>query len=186
MTPLIPFAIAIIGAMVSDKKQKSTSYGKAPSRYGLTPLSKPVSIPARKPAVVAPSRFTQGTALASIMAAKGSQYKKILEAQQVPHVATTTSQPSEPQETDLEEPEETEEELVDPQEVVRRQIEMELLIGSIGEEVVDDMELGPQYGSSYYSASAVSPQRLNRIAAGFGANPDIFVPGTGWGIRRKK
>ena len=173
--PSFPFCNHF-GALFSDQREGNNS----DSEYGLIPPTK--SKPATQ--LVAPTRFTKGTALSEIAATKGSVQKKVLETG-------------------------PEEERLDPQEIVRRQIEEELLMEFIANDVVEDMDLGEwdydpedslptdeeylqgkangKYGSSYYSAQAVSPQRLDRIADSvtvFGA--DLFVPGSRWGIKRRK
>jgi len=194
MTPLIPFAISLAGALFSDRSE-----GENPdSRYGLAAVSQPKPVTT----LVAPTRFTKGTALADIAAAQGSVEKKVLE---------------EP-EDEAEDEEEEEEEQIDPQEVIDQYFAQQSMIDSIASEVIQDMGLGwdedreeslpsdeewlasqeakkkpktqSKYGSSYYSARAISPQRLDRIASQvniFGANDlDLFIPGSRWGIKRRK
>lgn len=192
MCPLIPFAISLVGAIFSDQREGSST----DTTYGFTPIAsaKPVT------QIVAPTRFTKGTALANIAAAKGSVEKKVLEP--------SSEEPEEDDEA------EEEEEQVDPEEAAHNLIDQEFMIEAIASSVAEDMDMGwdedleeslpsdeeyfaskkakkaDKYGSSYYSARAVSPQRIDRIADSiniFGGNDtDIFVPGSRWGIKRRK
>jgi hypothetical protein len=133
MTPLVPFAVGLLGALISDRQDSSSpTYGattvSAPRTLGVSPAPTVVS-------EVAPSRFTQGTALTNIVAAKGRVDKKIVG---LPH----SDLPTEPGTAEEELEEGEEEEAVDPQEVVRRQSEHELMLESLARMVVDDMEIG--------------------------------------------
>lgn len=198
MTPLIPFAISALGAILSELSGEgsgqTTQYGATVTPVTRINAAGPVAGSAMAATMlktgvgqtvakreIAPTRFTEGTALASI--AKAGTHKKVV----------TETEPDE-DERDEDEEEEDEEDL-DPREVVRRQIEQELLVDALANEVVEDMGLG--FDPDLEESLPTDKEFLDKYEPldapeeddeEFGAVPtrSIFAPGTGWGIRRQR
>ncbi len=178
MTPLIPFAISALGAILSEISGEGS---KRNDQYGasVTPAPRLTGISqtvAKRE--IAPTRFTKGTALADI--AKAGTHKKVV---------TETDEEDDGTEED------EEEEAVDPREVVDRQIEQELLIDMLSEEVVEDMNLG--FDPDLEESLPTDKEFLDKYEPldapeedeeEFGAvnTRSIFASGTGWGIRRQR
>jgi len=184
MTPLIPFAISAIGAVISELSGENQTHrsdefgGVAPANLPAAHLVNPNIVGAVKKRKIVPSRFTHGTALANI--AKAGTHKEDV---------TSTS----PVQSDDDDNGHDTDEEVDPLEVVQRQIEQELIIDSVADEVVDEMELGfdpdleeslptdKEFLDKYEPLDAPDDEEF-----GGTHTRSIFAPGTGWGIRRHR
>lgn len=179
MTPLIPFAISAIGAVLSEMygENKGESFGALPNtgplrrKIGPTIASK-----------IAPTRFSKGSAMTDISEAKKRRG------------GSRKNQSSNDSESSSSPEEETKEESIDPREVVRRQIEEELLIDALANEVVDDMDLG--YDPDLEESLPTDDEFLEKYEPlnsepddeefGYIKQRNIFAPGSGWGIRRQR
>lgn len=196
MTPLIPFAISALGAILSELSGEgsgqNTQYGATATSLTRVDAATPVAGSAMaatqlKTGVgetvarheIAPTRFTKGTTLANI--AKAGTHKKVVT------------------ETDNDdETEEDKEEYLDPREVVHRKIEQELLIDAITNEVVEDMGLGfdpdleeslptdKEFLDKYEPLDAPDEDKEDEEEFGAILTQSIFAPGTGWGIQRQR
>lgn len=213
MTPFIPFVAGLIGAAITEFAGTNDE-----AKYGQTPRASvrlSTEQGAQRPRVsavaireLAPSRFTKGTALASI--AKARTHKR------------DVTQPTQPEPGEEELGEETEvdegEAGLDPLETVEQHIEQELLLNSIADEVLEDMDIGydpdleeslptdEEFLAKYepldapdeeYGGGHSDTHRRRRESFGssgtrrrrremYGTQSSIFAPGIGWGIRRRR